>query len=182
MTIAPVMPPPAKLPSITPISSSSAAGRIAERRNQALKDRSAMPPPAAPVIVLARGLRSMFFRSPPAAFPPMAPATIWTIRLMIVPDMDNLPVQSTAHRKPVRCRAADENGTGRQPRFISAHCPAPHDFLDEFWTKVTGTIPSPRRYATGAQGQLRRKDWARQGPAPVSYARTTRIRPTSRRR
>ena len=34
-----------------------------------------IPPPAAREIVLTRGLRSMFFKKPPAAFPPIAPAT-----------------------------------------------------------------------------------------------------------
>lgn len=45
------------------------------------------PPPAAPAIVLPRGPRLIFFKRPPAAFPPTAPAISWIMKLAIVPDI-----------------------------------------------------------------------------------------------
>src|SRR5450631_1785282 len=76
VTIAPVMPPPANCPAIAPISKPPALLAALPRAGIS-PDRIVppMPPPAAPVIVLTRGLRSIFLRRPPATFPPIAPAT-----------------------------------------------------------------------------------------------------------
>src|SRR5579872_6049269 len=45
------------------------------------------PPPIAPAIVFPIVPRSMFLAAPAATLPPTAPAMIWIIRLMSIPDM-----------------------------------------------------------------------------------------------
>ena len=52
----------------------AAGGRASESRNHRLQELAAEPPPTAPPTVLAIGPRSIFLRSPPAAWPPTAPA------------------------------------------------------------------------------------------------------------
>jgi hypothetical protein len=70
----------------TNIEAAGAARRAAQGRYKSRQD-SPMPPPAAPAMVLPRGPRLIFFKRPPAAFPPIAPAISWIMKLAIVPDI-----------------------------------------------------------------------------------------------
>src|SRR5208283_3884008 len=75
VTIAPVMPPLAALPSAVPMSTPPLAAppRAGIKLCRIVPP---IPPPTAPDIVLRRGLRTIFLKRPPMAFPPTAPPTI----------------------------------------------------------------------------------------------------------
>src|SRR5208283_4626995 len=85
--IAPVTPPPAAWPRAAAISKPPALTVAVAPVNTGIKACRRwppIPPPRAPVIELPIGPRFMFLTRPPAALPPSAPATAWTIRLVII--------------------------------------------------------------------------------------------------
>jgi len=64
--IAPVTPPPAKFPSAAPMSKPPPLAALLRAGIRLCRRDPPIPPPAAPEIVLTRGLRSIFLRKPPA--------------------------------------------------------------------------------------------------------------------
>src|SRR5262249_7406500 len=69
VTMAPITPPPAKFPSAAPISNPPPAAAPPSAGIKLCRIEPPTPPPMAPEIVLASGLRSIFFKKPPTAFP-----------------------------------------------------------------------------------------------------------------
>src|SRR5262245_6230561 len=86
VTIAPATPPPTACPASAAISTSPPAAPCSIGRS-AVRSVPPPAPPSAPAMVLPSAPRSRFFMVAPAAFPPIAPAMSWMMRLTRVDDM-----------------------------------------------------------------------------------------------